>query len=83
MAASSQDVARAINSMLSFSSRDQNSLLEVIEDYFTYPPNSSVRDPEDDLISSDDDDMEVDAGRKILQYTIKVQYPRCSIVKAW
>lgn len=40
-------MARAVNSLLSFSSEDQQSLLEVIEDYFVLPPGSSVPDSEE------------------------------------
>lgn len=39
-----------------FSGEDQERMLEVIGDFFTYPTNSSVHDPEEEF--SDDDEME-------------------------
>ena len=50
---SSKELA-TINTLLGFPSEDQGSLLEVIEDYFIYPSNSSVRDPEDEVSGYDD-----------------------------
>ena len=41
------DVVRAVNSLMRFSSEDQESLLEVIEDYFMLPSGSSVPDSEE------------------------------------
>ena len=37
-------MVRAVNSLMRFSSEDQESLLEVIEDYFMLPSRSSVPD---------------------------------------
>lgn len=61
VSANSKDVAKAINSLLSLLSEDHGDLLEVIEDYFSDPVNSSVHDPEEDF-SNDDriDEMEID-----------------------
>ena len=53
----SADVARALNSLLDFFSEDQQSLVEVIQDYFTFPDGSTGSDIEDEL-SEDDDDIE-------------------------
>ena len=58
MAATTNEVATAINSLLTFSSEDQEHILEVIQDFFSY---SSVHDPEENF-SDDDDEMEVDTG---------------------
>ena len=41
------EAASAVNALLSFSSDDQQSLLEVIEDYFTVTADDS--DSEDDI----------------------------------
>ena len=75
MAASSQEVARSINSLMRLSPADQGSLLEVIEDYFSYPSPSisSVHDPEEfsDDDDGDVDDMEMESGTLcmcIIQY---------------
>ena len=61
MAARSADVARALNSLREFSSEDQQSLVEVIQDYFTFPDGSAGSDIEDEL-SEDDDDIEPASG---------------------
>ena len=67
MAACSKEVAKSINSLLRLSPADQSSLLEVIEDYFTYPSNSSVHDPE--YFSDDDnDDLEMESGTWYIEY---------------
>ena len=59
------EVARAINSLMRFTREDQESMLEVIGDFFSYPTNSSVHDPEDDFSDDDDDDeMEMETGNK-------------------
>ena len=55
------EVAKAVNSLIDLSPMDQQSLLEVIEDYFTFPDGTT-----DDLMvdSSDfDDEMESEPGR--------------------
>ena len=61
MAARSADVARALNSLCDFSSEDQQSLVEVIQEYFTFPDGSAGSDIEDEL-SEDDDDIELASG---------------------
>ena len=67
MAASSKEVAKSINSLLRLSPADQSSLLEVIEDYFTYPSNSSVHDPKD-FSDDDNDDLEMESGTWYIEY---------------
>ena len=57
----SADVARALNSLRDYSSEDQQSLVEVIQDYFTFPDGSAGSDSEDEL-SEDDDDVEPASG---------------------
>ena len=61
MAATTKEIAMSINSLLHFSSEDQDRMLDVIEDFFSYPTNSSVHDPEEDF--SDDEEMEVETGK--------------------
>lgn len=53
-AVSALEAAKAVNSLLHLSSGDQQSLLAVIEDYFTGPSVSSS------LVDSEDDDFEDD-----------------------
>ena len=65
MAATTKEVARAINSLLCFSSEDQERMLEVIGDFFSYPTNSSVHDPEEDF---SDDEMEVETGNNSINF---------------
>ena len=60
MSATASEVASTINSLMRFSGEDQERMLEVIGDFFTYPTNSSVHDPEEEF--SDDDEMEMDTG---------------------
>lgn len=57
----SADVARALNSLRDYSSEDQESLLEVIQDYFTFPDGSAGSDSEDEL-SEDDNDIQPASG---------------------
>ena len=57
----SAEVARALNSLRDYSSEDQQSLVEVIQDYFTVPDGSPGNDSEDEL-SEDDDDIEPASG---------------------
>ena len=61
MAATTKEIAMSINSLLHFSSEDQDRMLDVIGDFFSYPTNSSVHDPEEDF--SDDEEMEVETGK--------------------
>ena len=60
MSATVSEIARTINSLMRFSGEDQERMLEVIGDFFSYPTNSSVHDPEEEF--SDDDEMEIDTG---------------------
>ena len=66
MAATTHEVARAINSVLRFSIEDQERMLDVIGDFFSYPTNSSVHDPEEDF--SDDEEMEIETGNKSINF---------------
>ena len=72
-----KEVARSINSLLRLSPTDQSSLLDVIEDSFSYPSNSSVHDPEDLSDDEDDDfyDMELESGNKLIP-RVTVLYKR-------
>ena len=45
---------------MQFPAENQERTLEVIGDFFTYPANSLVHDPEEEF--SDDDEMEMDTG---------------------
>ena len=65
MMTSATDAAKAANSLLRFSGRDQEVLLEVMTDYFTSPEGG--RDSE-----SDEDDDEFDNGQTKLQGTAKL-----------
>lgn len=69
MTANSKEISRSINSLLRLSPADQSSLLEVIEDYFSYPSISSVHDPEDSYSDDDIDDMELESGTTVLKIT--------------
>ena len=51
--------ARAVNSLLHLSSSDQESLLAVVENYFT-TPDSQTDDCDSDLDGSDDSDLDLD-----------------------
>ena len=77
MDVSGKEVARSINSLLRLSPTDQSSLLDVIEDYFSYPSNSSVHHPEDLSDDEDDDfdDMELESGNKSIP-RVTVLYKR-------
>lgn len=59
MASRCRDVARSLNTLLAFSSEDQQSLVEVIQDYFTCSAGSDV-DSDDNL--SEDGDIEPMSG---------------------
>ena len=65
MASKSTKVARSLNSLLDFSSEDQQSLVEVIQDYFTFPEGSADSDVEQDL--SEDDEVEPMSGKLYFQ----------------
>ncbi len=51
MAAGASDVAKAVNTLLSFSDDDQHALLEVIQDYFCLPEDGT---DQEDLVDDDD-----------------------------
>ena len=65
MTTSATDAVKAANSLLGFSRRDQEALLEVMTDYFTSPEGG--RDSE-----SDEDDDEFDNGQTKLKGTAKL-----------
>ena len=58
MAATNRGIAKTINSIMHLSSEDQERMLEVIGDFFSYP-SSSAHDSED---NTDDEEMEIDLG---------------------
>lgn len=63
MSTTTSEVVNAINSLMRFSREDQESMLEVIGDFFRYPANSSVHDPEEDFTDDDDEiEMEIETG---------------------
>lgn len=49
-----KQAADSINALITLSDSDQSSLLEVIEDYFTFPTSNTERDYDSD--SSEDSD---------------------------
>ena len=49
------EAARAVNSLLGLSSRDQEALISVVQDYFTSPDEETA---DSDLDGSDDSDTE-------------------------
>ena len=53
MATTVSEAAKAVNALMSFSSGDQDALLEVLQDYFTSPDGPESDNSED---SGDDDD---------------------------
>lgn len=65
MASKCTEVARSLNSLLGFSAEDQQSLVEVIQDYFTFPEGFADSDAEDNL--SEDDEGEPMSGKLYLQ----------------
>ncbi len=48
MTAGASDVAKAVNTLLSFSDDDQYALLEVIQGYFCLPEDGTDQDDDDD-----------------------------------
>lgn len=48
MATTASDAAKAVNAFMSFSSGDQDALLEVLQDYFTSPESDDSEDDGDD-----------------------------------
>ena len=66
MASKRTEVARFLNSLLDFSSEDQQSLVEVIQDYFIFPEGSADSDVEEDL--SEDDEVEPNIILSIIQH---------------
>ena len=48
MATTASEAVKAVNALMSFSSGDQDALLEVLQDYFTSPDGPESDDSEDD-----------------------------------
>lgn len=48
------DAARAVNVFMGFSSRDQDTLLEVLQDYFSSSDGPERDDPDNDDVDDDD-----------------------------
>lgn len=52
--AAATEAAKAVNSLLRFSSKDQEALIEVLQEYFTSPDGAEDEDDSEDLDDSDE-----------------------------
>ena len=57
MGSRASEAARAVNALLEFAGDDQQSLLEVIQNYFTLPEVQDDGDSDADNLDDDDDAM--------------------------
>ena len=56
------EAARAVNGLISFSTGDQEALLEILDDYISSPDG-----PERDEFDDNDDDSDDDGSQEVLQ----------------
>ena len=62
MTTGSFEAARAVNALLHLGCEDQQSLLEVLEDYFCAPGGDSLSDEEDDSDKEEGNDSNLFTG---------------------